>query len=375
MAETATDLSDMFLFDTTEATLRDMQLNKSHLEAEVNQNCITYDFATEAIAMGVLCMLGIAGNTVSITCLNEMKSKTAVPFLLICLEVTNILFLTCVLILRVFSSVAEYSQWSSAMIVFPFLAKYAYPAALCCTTGSIYMTVLVTVYRSASLRVASKESETSSKRNARIHMSIVALCSLLYNIPRFFEYDITTYIVDEESYVIAVKTGLAKSAAYTLIYSNVLYCIVMYLGPLVILCMFNIKITTALNATKIQNNRLLGGHPLKSENDMTRVVFVFLLVFFVLQTPALITQVLAYFLPDGSQHCPYLFFFYERISDLLVVLNCSINFLVYCSCSKRFRKILMNKLCKPHQKGLKEYSSVNSYAPTNGKQEPQGFLL
>ena len=44
--------------------------------------------------------------------------------------------------------------------------------------------------------------------------------------------------------------------------------------------------------------------------------------------------------------CPQPIFFYERISDLLIVANSSLNFIVYCFCSRRFRQILIQLVCR-----------------------------
>jgi len=44
--------------------------------------------------------------------------------------------------------------------------------------------------------------------------------------------------------------------------------------------------------------------------------------------------------------CPSPFFFYERVSDLLVVTNSSVNFVIYCLCSRRFRAALINLICR-----------------------------
>ena len=37
----------------------------------------------------------------------------------------------------------------------------------------------------------------------------------------------------------------------------------------------------------------------------------------------------------------YSYFFYVRVSDLLIVANSSLNFVIYCFCSRRFRSILV----------------------------------
>jgi len=83
-----------------------------------------------------------------------------------------------------------------------------------------------------------------------------------------------------------------------------------------------------------------------SEDDITRMLVVVVLVFVVCQTPALVTQLLIVLLSADAKACPQPFFFYERLSDLLVVANSSVNFIIYCFCSGTFREIVVAVLCR-----------------------------
>lgn len=66
--------------------------------------CRVYDFVIETILMGSLCLFGFAGNTLSMVCLWHDKSRSATPLLLISLEISDTLFLSVVLVVRVISS-------------------------------------------------------------------------------------------------------------------------------------------------------------------------------------------------------------------------------------------------------------------------------
>jgi len=66
--------------------------------------CRVYDFVIETILMGSLCLFGFAGNTLSMICLRHDKSHSATPLLLISLEMSDTLFLSAVLVVRVISS-------------------------------------------------------------------------------------------------------------------------------------------------------------------------------------------------------------------------------------------------------------------------------
>jgi len=57
--------------------------------------------------------------------------------------------------------------------------------------GTIYMTVLVTVNRYVAVCRPYAASNTSAvKKQARLHVGVVATFSVLFNVTRFFEYEI-----------------------------------------------------------------------------------------------------------------------------------------------------------------------------------------
>lgn len=151
---------------------------------------------------------------------------------------------------------------------------------------------------------------------------------------------------------------------YQIIYVNTLYFIVMFLVPLTVLIFLNVQLIRELRLVRKRREDLLGvtrrrasslkmgagvgvvkgGGATNSEEDFTLTLIVVVVVFVVCQTPALVTQTLLSVLPDNRKSCPYAFFYYERLSDLLVVVNSAVNFVVYSFCSRQFRQILFD-LC------------------------------
>jgi len=99
--------------------------------------CSIYDFTIEAILMGLLCAFGFVGNSFSMMCLVRDGSKSATPFLLVSLQIADILFLVAVVWLRVITSVEETfpDEAGSIAILKPYIGKYAYPCAMVAETG------------------------------------------------------------------------------------------------------------------------------------------------------------------------------------------------------------------------------------------------
>ena len=280
------------------------------------------------------------------------KSKTATPFPLVSLEVADTLFLVTVLILRVLTLIHTFTRWFDALMVFfPYAGSYVWPTALIASTGTIYLTILVTVNRYISVCRPYEASNLCSVYHARRHVVLVALFSILYNLPRFFEYNVVTAINPRtnRSELRSTLTPFGQNMIYQVLYGNALYFLVMFLVPLITLLILNYKLIKALRKAKKKRAQLLktgrDSHN-RSEDDITLVLIVVVVVFVICQTPALITQSLLSFLDISKKGCPNPFFFYERISDLMVVANSSLNFLIYCFCSKKFRQILFGLICK-----------------------------
>ena len=330
---------------------QEAELTTPKSRPSLDQTCIMYDFMVEVVVMGVLCLFGFTGNTLSIICLARDKSKTATPFLLVSLEVADTLFLTAVFLLRVAASVTRYADWEVIMPIFPYFAKYIFPCALIAETGTIYLTVLVTVNRYISVCRPYEAASLCSVQHAQKHVVIVTILSILYNLPRFFESKIVT-VWDpyrNRSADVTTLSDIGCNQIYQILYTNVLYCIVMFLVPLITLIILNTLLIKALRRTKKKRAMMLtsssNSMQSRSEDDITLVLIVVVVVFVVCQTPALVTQVLMSLMSETSRSCPSPFFYYERISDLMVVANSSMNFLIYCFCSIKFRQILVELVC------------------------------
>ena len=318
-------------------------------------HCIIYDFVMEAIVMGLFAAFGCVGNCLSLMVLSRDKSKSATPFLLMTLVAAETLFLITVIILRVLNSVYSYDPKSLELIVhlLPFIGSYGFPIAMMAETCTIWLTILVTVNRYISVCRPYEASQLCSKPYARKHVSAVVLLAILYNIPRFFDFTVGPVTIEGPNCTKIVRnyadrTALGRNKIYNIVYHNVMYFLVMYIIPLITLIMLNYKLIKALQEAKRKRQQLISGSDShsRSEDDITLVLIVVVLVFIICQSPALITQVLESTLARPATFCPNFYFYYARGSDTLVVLNSSMNFIIYIFCSRKFRQIFILLVCK-----------------------------
>ena len=146
----------------------------------------------------------------------------------------------------------------------------------------------------------------------------------------------------------------------------------MFLVPLGTLCALNFKLVAAFKRTQPlqkDSTKKRSRRASRSDNELTLTLIVIVLVFVVCQTPALVTQLLVVLLPAHLQGCPQPLFFYERISDLLVVTNSAVNFIVYCFCSRRYRRILLLSVCRCGSKAVTSAHDKNRHATTSARQQ------
>ena len=320
-------------------------------EIQTQSTCLIYDFTIEAVLMGILCLVGFVGNTLSMICLWSDKSKNATPFLLISLEVSDTLFLVTVLIIRVITSIYQFTNWFAFLVwLFPYFVSYISPIALLANMCTNYLTILVTVNRYISVCKPYEASNLCSVQQARKHVVVVWIICILFNNPRFLETQVYTRVhnVTGENIPRAFPTQLALNQVYQYVYGSAMYFIFIFLIPLISLIVLNHKLIAALHETQKRRAKLLTHDCNHSEDDITHTLIGVVLVFLaiVTQTPALITQILLSALPQFARICPSSVYYFVRISDLVVVANSASNFIIYCFCNKRFRQILINLVCK-----------------------------
>jgi len=201
---------------------------------------------------------------------------------------------------------------------------------------------------------------------------VVLLFVCIYNLPRFFEYDISCYSdtasssdVDDDAadvnnttetllmYGRDCRSELVKSKTYQIVYENLLYCVVVYLGPLALLVFFNVALVRELVQSHRERRRSGVGVAANSSptderrerNNITLVMLVIIVIFLVTQTPAYVNQLLYYFLAETHYECGDPYFYYFHLSNLVVSSNSSLNFVVYCVVRRNFRRRLA-ALCR-----------------------------
>jgi hypothetical protein len=198
---------------------------------------------------------------------------------------------------------------------------------------------------------------------------VVALGSVIFNIPRFFNnYAVT--LPDGSSSLLLV-TNVGANATFQILYAGVLYYLVIYAMPFVSLIWMTYRLISSLHQfyarreqvtnvrraendltkTLIEHNSFLRwGHTQSIDyvperpGSVTKTLIVVVLVFMVCQVLNPIRRFLVVVLPSTSQSCGSFFFYFSGVSTVSITVESSVHFFIYNLCNRHFRKKLRSKL-------------------------------
>ncbi|ESO12576.1 hypothetical protein HELRODRAFT_159136 [Helobdella robusta] len=153
---------------------------------------------------------------------------------------------------------------------------------------------------------------------------------------------------------------LGYHGVYLFIYTVICYYPIMYIGPLFILTYLNVKLIVVLKYLKKKKSIALkhvsGSEATGSSRDassggrsqraarktdhITKCVVAIVSTFIFTQTPALLNQI--FWATKNPSDPGSLYYYYSKLSDLLVAVNSASNFFIYCLLNDTFRNILLD---------------------------------
>ncbi len=143
------------------------------------------------------------------------------------------------------------------------------------------------------------------------------------------------------------------------------YILFLYLLPLLSLAFMNFRLVSAIKSS-VQKKQLHSPDDSSSpvENSATLVLVIIVMVFIICQTPELVTKILVFVARQtfGAHLVPGIIF---TISEILMVINSSVNFIIYVAFGRRFRDVLRHLLTCRGSDGNK----------SDGRQGPEKFPM
>ena len=307
--------------------------------------CLFMRFVMHSVFAGVICIVGILGNTLSMVVLGKDSQSPVATYMLQWLAGADNLFLVLWGIHLSLTALAKYSELS-VHISWLFVRVYTYPVLFVAQTATIWMTVVIAASRYISVCIPYRASQIVTMPNTKKAVAGTWIFSVLYNLPRFFEAYLSPVTVNGTTQYAYKRTSLGMSSYYELIYFDILYYISSFVLPLLLLAVLNSRLTIAYRRIKKRRAQMRGQRSSTSasdnDNNITLVMIIVVLTFMLTQAPARMVQILWDY---KYTRCDTVQFILVEISKILEVLNSSINIFIYYGLRTKFRDALCALVC------------------------------
>lgn len=331
--------------NTTEVineTLFDIQLDEQYLLGQYN-NMSSYYETVKHFTLGICCV-GLIGNILSLSVLlrRDMKSTTYTFF-------TGLAFADIFVLIAgtLKMCMRTMLDWHTEVLDDSLLAPVIYPVlrpiGFTCLLSSIWITVALTADRYIAVCHGFRKKPCSIPTARKIIVAIFII-STLFNIPTVFEYKVEpVYITSMNRTVTIVSlTDYGKNEIYKQIYSSWIFLPFLWGIPLLSLGFMNCRLILAVRRTYINGKAL--GQKVPKGTEVTLMLIAIIIVFLICQSPYVAVVMITVAKKDAYKSVPFLRF--AAVTGCLVMLNSSINFIVYTGFGKRFRRKFVQTLCR-----------------------------
>jgi len=319
------------------------QFNSSYgclLEENVDEATFhDLNFLVEGVLSSIVATIGISGNLASIFVLIRPKFKETFHKLLICLSIVDSVFILCASCSSWIRITKPLKQDEDGEIVkgndLHMIFLYCIAIGNWARVTSLLVTISISIERYFGICFP-LQSRVRGRRRVAVYLLPTLLFSFAFNFPKFLE------ITPAGDFNIE----LSKNPFYSKVYKQYVEIFVTVLAPLLLLLALNFRIIYAI---RYQTLRTPSTSSERREQYLTyllvSIVAVFLfchslkffLVFYKELDVARTLRNMECELQGGRARYPTWMFIVSPISHLLLVLNSSLNFLIYCFVGARFR--------------------------------------
>ncbi|KAH9500118.1 hypothetical protein Btru_076640 [Bulinus truncatus] len=298
-------------------------------------------FTCEHVLMPIICCLGICGNALSLCVLTRREMAAATTCFLTAMAVSDLLLL--VLQLPAFFGLnADVAARYSYKLFIRFYSVIRYVMNNVFITCTCWLTVAVTTERFISLRFMFHPRLVCTIQKARLVIIAIFLLSFTFHFSKFFEYVPNpnfnstrplepTYLVHTPSYDAYIHiANIALAAIIPVFLLVVANSFLIYFLATHRRRMLRHKATASSNMTSLDMLHV------------SAIVVATVLVFIMCHSVGVF---LALTISSKGRNWVFerpAYISLNYINTVLVMVNSSVNFLLYCAISRKFRKTLVN---------------------------------
>uniref|UniRef100_A0A1I7XM48 G_PROTEIN_RECEP_F1_2 domain-containing protein n=1 Tax=Heterorhabditis bacteriophora TaxID=37862 RepID=A0A1I7XM48_HETBA len=209
------------------------------------------------------------------------------------------------------------------------LMFYAYPITVMFQSMSVWLLVSITIDRYLAVCHPFVVRSYCTRVRAIITVVIIVIFSVVYNIVRFWEFQIIESNTEDVEKI--VQPLLRANREFMLWYQNIATLLSQFVLPLLVLCVLNLQVArTILRATE-QRRELVASE--RREHNTAKMMIFVVIVFLVCYTFSFILNVAEILFSEIFRHpIGYLL---NDINNILVVVNSSSPFVFYVKYSTR----------------------------------------
>ena len=327
--------------------------------AVLSEHYRLFRVTVDVFIVGFLCLVGFIGNALTIVVLRrDRDKKNTTNWLLQTLAFADTLYLLACVFIQTVKGINDLTDWIPSLdIAMPFMEPYVWAFASIAQTITVWLVMLVTTDRYIAICKPLKTQLRDIQR-AKLAVTVTIILAIIYNIPRFLERKIV-YDYDpclNVTIMKTTKTKLRENNLYFLIYKTVMYFIFRAVGPLLTLLILNIRLIRALEEVRRKHRDLTKSN--KHRENITLVLVVVVSVFIICEIPDLVLRIIVTlneYLP-GLKLNIWILRYVNSITNMLLTVNSSVNFLIYCLIGQKFRNILQTMCLGAQRTSLAEAS-------------------
>jgi hypothetical protein len=291
---------------------------------------VEHDFLGDVIGVwlsGVICLLGLAGNVVSVAVIFKAFGQSPMFYVLRVVAIADGVFLLMVFLLNTVMNLCSVDGDACHRSYVQFIF---WPVLMTAQMLTVWLAVLVSAERFVAICHPLLTASLCTMRRARRSIAVMLVACIAFNVPRYWEYDPDFN-----------KTEVGSHAVYRYVYSATLYSIFLFFLPLLLLVFLNTRLVLCLKDGKRQWQSLQQHQ--RKEQNLSVIPLSIVLIFFVCGTPSLAVNVIEAINNDVIEHAWFVRLM--TVANLLVVLNSASNFIIYFLFGRKFRQKLIDSCC------------------------------
>lgn len=304
----------------------------------MNVECGVFSFVTWGVLGGSLCVCGCVANALSVRAFQHGQRRPS-STLLQSLAATDLVLLVSVFLTDSVPYICDFARTcDNPWKTWPYV-RYFWILTPISHMCSIWFVTLIALNRYWAVCRPHDIGRVWNNAKTALYLVSAIFVVVTFNLPRFFEYRVVFGDVDNATFF-EVRTSFGVTYSYKVVYKAMLVNIVLILLPMLTLMFLTCNILKRLrdNARRLVSRNAMS----RTSQEVTFVLVTVIVVAILCQTPLCAFHFVRY---AHSYSCGDTVFYLDNISKLLVNINSTLNFVIYCLLSPRFRASLCMSLC------------------------------